>query len=129
MNPTWFGFTRDLHLREDGAVTLDDALARARRVLAQVQPHYEWGEDALAATTFGLSVGTNYWVEFRVHQPNEISMHFEVPGIPWYRRLLRGRRANWRTLRSFDEMAQAIRHFFTLAPDQLDVTFRQAGAA
>ncbi len=129
MNPTWFGFTRDLHLEEDGAVALDDALARAHRVLAQVQPHYERGEDALAATTFGLSFARNHWVEFSVHQQSEITMHFEVPGIPWYQRLFRGRRANWRTLHSPDEMSRAITQFFTLTPAQLNVAFRQTRAA
>ena len=129
MNPTWFGYTPDLRLREDGPVPLEDALRRASQVVAETRPYYQRGEDALVATTFGLSFAENHFVEFSVHQPDEIAMRFEVPGVPWYRRLFRGRDWNLRTLRSPAEMSQAIEQFFTLAPAQLDVAFRSGGAA
>jgi hypothetical protein len=128
MEPTWYGFTPDLGPREDGPVTLKDALARAGRVIANLQPHYERAEDALAATFFGLSLAKGYFLEFSVNRRDSILMHFELPGAPWYRRLFRNT-ANWRTLNSTHQVSQAIEHFFTLAPSELRTILEEMGAA
>jgi hypothetical protein len=125
----WYGLTPQLQTRDDGPVTLEEALRRAQDCISRLQPHYASGEEALVATTFGLSHANEYFVEFCVHAPDEISLHFEIPNTPWYRALFRGRRANWRTLHSSSEVSEAIRQFFTLPPAELDTALRRAGAA
>jgi hypothetical protein len=126
-NPVWSGLTLDLRVRKGGPVDLDEALARARRVVLDVQPHYGSGEEAMAATNFALSFADDYFFEFDVHSRAHISLHYELPGIPWHARWLRdwagffrGRFWNYRTLTSEGEMCRMIELFFTLPPAELD---------
>ena len=130
-NPTWGGLTSDLRAREDGPVELDEALTRARRIIANVQPHYDSGEEAMAANNFALSFAWNYYFSFDVHSPTYIDLHYGLPTIRWYTRLLREYTQwrhfgwNWRTLTSEAEVCRMIELFFTLPPAELDATLER----
>jgi hypothetical protein len=69
-NPVWSGLTLDLRVREDGPVEINEALARARRIIANVEPHYESGEEAMAANNFALSFAKDYFFYLRRPLPN-----------------------------------------------------------
>jgi hypothetical protein len=117
MAPRLYGLTTDLKTRDEGEVTADQAIRRAREIFGALRSHYEDAGEALAATTFGLSASDKYFVEFCVHGVNHISARFEGPGLPWYHRLVRGSNANHRTLRSLNEVEGVIQRFFVERPE------------
>ena len=125
----WSGLTLDLRVREDGPVEINEPLLRARRIIGTVQPHYESGEEAMATTNFVLSFAEDYFFSFDVHSPTDISLYYELPNIPWYKRFLRdytrGRNWNSRNLKSETHVCRMIKLFFTLPPVELDAVLEQ----
>jgi hypothetical protein len=83
----------------------------------------------MAANNFVLPFADDHFFEFDVHSPNHISLHYELPGIPWHTSrlsdwagLFRGQFWNYRTLTSEAEMCRMIELFFTLPPVELGAT-------
>src|SRR5262245_51889079 len=117
-NHVWSGLTLDLRVREDGPIEINEALRRAHRIIANVEPYYKSGEEAMAANNFALSFAKDYFFTFDVHSPTNISLYYELPGIPWYKRYLRhytrGHKWNWRNLNSETHVCRMIELFFTL---------------
>jgi len=128
-NPVWSGLTLDLRVREDGPIEINEALRRAHRIIANVEPYYKSGEEAMAANNFVLSFAKDYFFTFDVHSPTNISLYYELPGLPWYKRFVRdctrGRNWNGRDLESESRVYRMIELFFTLPRIELDAVLEQ----
>jgi len=123
MGISWYGLDTQLHTVDHDPVDLDRAYEIVDRYLGQLRPHYESGEEALAATTFGFRRPDGSYMQICVHAPDSIDVEhdFSLIKSPLLR-LIGGRRQADEHLTSRDELRSRTRQFFTLSR----VAFRQA---
>ncbi len=76
--PTIYLYTknRDFDNVEAGPVTLDGALATAKRFADELQPQYEWGEDAIVASVFGFHLDDDTFLEIDLDPAHKCDVRF-----------------------------------------------------
>lgn len=70
-----YRFDRNLHILEQGQCNCDTALATFEQCYKNGFTSYESGEDAMAATSFGLSVSRTDFIEISCHGQDSVTVH------------------------------------------------------
>ena len=123
MSIHWYGLDARLHTVDHEAIDLDQAYEVVDRYFAQLRPHYESAEEALAATMFGFARPDGSYMQLCIHGANAIDVEhdFSLVRNPLLR-LVAGRRQRDEHLTSRDQVRARTKLFFTLSAD----AFRQA---
>ena len=77
MTVSWYSLDRDLRTVDHEPITLAQATEIIDRYFASLQPHYEWGEDALAATMFGFRRPDGSYMQICIHSPEMIDIEYD----------------------------------------------------
>ncbi len=70
-----YRFDRNLHIAEQGQCDCDSALETFEQFYANGCASYNSGEDAVAATSFGLSRSQTDFIEISCHGQDSIAIH------------------------------------------------------
>ncbi len=70
-----YRFDRDLHVLEQGPCDRDAALEIFEQCYGKGCASYNSGEDAVAATSFGLSKSETDFIEISCHGPDSVTVH------------------------------------------------------
>ena len=113
MTITWYSLDRDLHTVDHDTISLVQANAIIDRYFASVQPHYERGEDALAATMFGFQRSDGSYMQICIHSADQIDVEYDFSLIrnPLLR-LVGGRRQRDERLISAQDVKARTKLFF-----------------
>jgi len=111
---SWYSLGTDLRTVEHGSVDLDGAYGIIDGYLGRLRPHYQTGEEALAATMFGFTRLDGSYMQICVHTPDTIDVEYDFSLVknPLLR-FLAGRRQRDERLRSRDALRSRARLFFT----------------
>src|SRR5207249_5477990 len=95
MTISWYSLDTDLRTVEHGSVDLDGAYGIIDGYLGRLRPHYQTGEEALAATMFGFTRLDGSYMQICVHTPDTIDVEYDFSLVknPLLR-FLAGRREN-----------------------------------
>lgn len=117
MTVSWYSLNRELHTVDHEAISLDQANEIIDRYFARLQPHYEWGEDALAATMFGFKRADGSYVQICIHAPDAIDIEYDFSLIknPLLR-LVGGRNQRDERLTSRKSVKARTKLFFESSP-------------
>jgi hypothetical protein len=77
MSVAWYSLDRDLHTVNHESITVAQANEIIDRYFANLQPHYEWGEDALAATMFGFQRPDSSYMQICIHSIDQIDVEYD----------------------------------------------------
>ncbi len=136
MDISWYGLDTQLHTVDHDPVDLVRAYEIVDHYLGEARPHYESGEEALAATTFGFRRPDGSYMQICVHAPDSIDVEhdFSLIHSPLLR-LIGGRRQGDEHLTSRDDLRRRTQQFFTLPRAafrqalRTDPSIRRAGAS
>ena len=70
-----YRFDRDLHVVEQGQCDCDAALETFERCYLNGRASYDSGEDAVVATSFGLSRSRQDFIELSCHGEDSVTVH------------------------------------------------------
>ena len=89
---SWYSIDENLKTKENGVVSLQEAITIVNRYFSNLKPVYETGEKALAETMFGFCRASHTFIEICIHSSSEIAFKFEMPNAdtPWYLKLFKG---------------------------------------
>lgn len=130
MNVSWYSLDRDLHTVDHESITLAEANEIIDRYLATLQPHYEWGEDALAATMFGFRRPDGSYMQICIHSADQIDVEYDFSLIR--NRLLRlvgGRNQRDERLTSARGVKARTKLFFEHSREEFQRLLRDERAA
>lgn len=120
---TWYSLNEDLGIEDQPPVDVDGALAVARRYYANADKKWEMGEEAIAATMFGIRRDPDTFIEICVNGSDSISYRFEMPRKPGTKKsflgLILGVFQHEMTIESWGELEEAIRDFYSLSPQSI----------
>jgi hypothetical protein len=125
MTIRWYSLDADLHTVDHEAVDLEKANAIVDRYLNEVRPHYESGEEALAATVFGFARLDDSYMQICVHSLSAIDAEYDFSLIKNpVLRLIGGRRQRDERLTSRDQLRARIKLFFTYSREAFQTLLR-----
>jgi hypothetical protein len=125
MTICWYSLDTALRTVEHGSLALDEAYDLIDRFFGQLRPHYDSGEEALAASMFGFTRPDGSYMQICVHAPDMIEVEYDFSLVK--NRLLRlvaGRRQRWERLRSRDQLRTRTSLFFTLSREAFQIRLR-----
>jgi hypothetical protein len=70
-----YRFDANLHIVEKGVITLQDALVLLHECQDAARSSYESGEEAMAATSFGLTRTESDFLEVSCNGPDQVGFH------------------------------------------------------
>lgn len=77
MSISWYSLDRNLHTVDHESITLDQANQIIDGYFARLQPQYESGEDALAATMFGFRRPDGSFMQICIHATDMIDIEYD----------------------------------------------------
>lgn len=110
----WYSVNQDLTVEDRGDLDVDTAIDIVGRYFVKSRSHYDSGEEAFAATTFGFARSKDDFIELCIHTPERISLRTEpLPAASrgLLQRLAR-RNTGEITLGSREETEQRVRDYF-----------------
>jgi hypothetical protein len=117
----WYSTDVDLKTIDHEIVDCGKALEIADRYLTDLQPRYESGEKALAATMFGFARDDASYMQICIHAPDHIDVEYDFPPIltSFLQRLLRHPSQHSERLTSRDALRSRIELFFALSSESM----------
>jgi hypothetical protein len=127
MTIRWYSLDTDLNTVDHEVVDLKEANAIIDRYLQAVRPHYETGEEALAATMFGFIRPDDSYMQISVHSLTAFDVEYDFSLIknPLLR-LLGARRQRGERLISGDQLRARAEQFFTHSREAFQTVLRNA---
>ncbi len=116
---SWYSIDENLKTKENGVVSLPEAISIVNRYFSNLKPAYETGEEALADTMFGFCRTSDTFIEICIHSPSEIAFKFEMSNAetPWYLKLFKGIEQFEETLKSREALIARVEKFFSSLPN------------
>lgn len=113
MSISWYSLDRNLHTVDHESITLDQANQIIDGYFARLQPQYESGEDALAATMFGFRRPDGSYMQICIHARDMIDVEYDFSLVrnPLLR-LVSGRNQRDERLTSPDRLNARTKLFF-----------------
>ena len=129
MTVSWYSLDRELHTINHEAITLMQANEIIDRYFASLKPHYEWGEDALAATMFGFQRPDGSYMQICIHSTDRIDVEYDFSLIrnPLLR-LVGGRNQRDERLSSPQSVKARTKLFFEHSREEFQQLMREERA-
>jgi hypothetical protein len=114
----WVSYDHKLKEVHHGAIDVSDAKQIVDQYIKQAKPHYEYGEDAIAETSFQLYQSPEIFLYVSINGPNDISvtLQMERQDVPSILRFFQGHYYRELTLSSPDELVSLVEIFFQITP-------------
>ena len=90
-----YRFDKNCEIVEKGAADLQAALTILRDCVSASRQSYEWGEEAIAATNFGLARTDENFLEIACNGPDQIAFHSDLLHASFWGRLLGKGHLEW----------------------------------
>jgi hypothetical protein len=129
MTIRWYSLDINLHTVGHEPVDLDRANGIIDQYLQALRPHYESGEEALAATMFGFTRSDDSYMQICLHSPSAIDVEydFSLTRNPFLR-LIGWHRQRDERLTSRDQLRARTKLFFTHSPEGFQALLRDIHA-
>ncbi len=117
----WYSVGENLETVDHESIDTRRALEIADWYLAELRPHYESGEDALAATMFGFARDDSSYMQICAHAQDHIDVEYDFAPIfkSLFQRLLSHQHRHSERLNSRDALHSRIELFFTHSSESM----------
>jgi len=129
MTVFWYSLDTKLHTINHEAISLNQANEIIDGYFARLQPHYESGEEALAATMFGFQRPDGSYMQICIHLVDMIDIEYDFSLIrnPFLR-LVGGRNQRDERLVTRNSVKARAKLFFELSREEFQTRLREEHA-